>query len=204
MNKREQGTKRRKQAIIGAARSLIEACKSTEFSMNDLATSSGVSIQTIYNIFGSKSSVLYALLNNIVASVDEGLGKNIKSDPIDIFLDSVDSVSAIYLSNPALYSALLRHLFGVRDEVNRQKFINGGRKFWNHALAAVFRDLPDKGISQESIAEDMLYLTTGILETWIQGDIDDRQFKSALRRAGALRLLALNIPGARVRLLSEI
>lgn len=204
ISRRTQGKENRKASVVNATKSLLQLHGDTGFSMDDIANISGVSIQTIYNQFGSKSSLLYHILNEIVSTVDTGIDTLASEDPIDIFLNSIDSVSSTYLSNPKLYSALLRHLFGVRDEVNRPLFIERGRKFWHHALAAIFARWPENEMLKAELAEDMLYLTSGALETWAQGDIDDAQFRAAMRKAGILRLLALDLPGIRGRLLAEL
>jgi AcrR family transcriptional regulator len=172
--------------------------------MEEIASISGVSIQTIYNQFGSKSSLLFHILNEIVSTVDTGIEERASEDPIDAFLNSIDSVSSIYLSNPTLHGALLRHLFGIKDELNRPRFMEMSVAFWHHALDAVFARWPERDILKTELAQDMLYLTSGALETWAQGDIDDRQFRAALRRGGALRLLALDLPGTRGCLLREV
>lgn len=204
MSKRDQGKQNRRDSIVNATKSLLQLHGSTEFSMEDIAGISGVSIQTIYNQFGSKSSLLYHILNEIVETVDTGLEIHAAEDPIDAFLNSIDSVSSIYLSNPTLHGALLRHLFGIKDELNRPRFMEMSVAFWHHALDAVFASWPERDILKTELAQDMLYLTSGALETWAQGDIDDRQFRAALRRGGALRLLALDLPGTRGRLLREV
>lgn len=204
MSRRNQGKESRRGAIVDATRSLLQRDGNTEFSMEEIANISGVSIQTIYNQFGSKSSLLYHILNDIVSTVDTEIESRKSKEPLDIFFESIDSVISIYLSDPALYGALLRHLFGVKDAVNRPRFMENGREFWNHALDAIFSRGPDGCVSRSELAEDMLYLTTGALETWSQGDIDDSGFCAAMRRGGALRLLALDLPGTRARLLAEI
>jgi hypothetical protein len=201
--RRQTNVALRRQAVIDAAEALIDAQGTTEFAMDDLARLAGVSIQTIYNQFGSKSSVLFELLNRTVDTIDVARRGHNKGDPLDQVFYAVDDMIAIYVGRPDFYAALLRHLFGVVDHVNRPLFIKRGRYFWRQAVADLYRRWPDRPVTAHELAEDMLLLATGALETWIQNDFNDVQFAAAMRRGTALRLLALNIPETAERL-SEV
>ena len=168
--------------------------------MDDLARLAGVSLQTIYNRFGSKSSVLYELLNGTVDTIDATRRDHESSDPIDQVLDAVSDVVATYLVRPHFYAALLRHLFGIDDKVNRPIFMTKSMTFWRDAVSGIFGTYPDCRVLPWELAEDLLLMTTGALENWIQHDFSDAQFAAAMRRGATLRLLALDLPGEKGRL----
>lgn len=204
MNKRTANVALRRQSVIDCAEALIAAAGTTDFSMEDLARQAGVSMQTIYNQFGSKSALLFQLLNRTVDTIDQVRRRDPVADPVEQVLHAVDDVVAAYLARPQFYAALLRHLFGVDDPVNRPIFIRKGRDFWDQAVAGVFARWPDCPVLPGELADDMLLLTTGALETWIQHDFSDAQFRAAMRRGAALRLLALDLPATRARLLAVV
>jgi len=204
MTRRAVNVALRRQAVIDCAEALIESGGHTNFSMEDLARQSGVSMQTIYNQFGSKSSLLFQLLNHTVEAIDQSRSRHRETDPVDRVFHAVDDVAATYLARPQFYRALLRHLFGVDDPVNRPIFIAKGRAFWDKAVAGIFAGTQRIPVTAGELAEDLLLLTTGALESWIQHDFTDEQFRGAMRRGTALRLLALDLPGTRERLTAAI
>ena len=204
MNRRSTNVALRRQSVIDRAEALIEAGGTTDFSMEDLARQSGVSMQTIYNQFGSKSSLLFQLLNQTVDNIDQVRRRDPAKDPVEKVFHAGDDIVATYLARPQFYGALLRHLFGVDDPVNRPIFIRKSRDFWDQAVAGIFTRWPDCAVLPRELSEDMLLLTTGALETWIQHDFTDDQFCAAMRRGTALRLLALDLPGTRERLVTTI
>ena len=56
---------RTKAAVLSAARAQLEAGGMREFSMESLAKASGVTRQTIHNLFGTRSAVLETLFDQI-------------------------------------------------------------------------------------------------------------------------------------------
>ncbi|MES2493662.1 MAG: TetR/AcrR family transcriptional regulator [Pseudomonadota bacterium] len=204
MTRRAVNVALRRQSVIDCAEALIAASGDTSFSMEELARHAGVSMQTIYNQFGSKSSLLFQLLNRTVDEIDLGRSRDRAPDPIDRVFHAVEDVVATYLARPQFYRALLRHLFGVDDPVNRPIFIRKGRGFWDRAAAGVFARWRGCPVTADEFADDLLLLTTGALEGWIQHDFTDDEFRAAMRRGTALRLLALGIPDTREMLLATI
>ena len=204
MNRRTTNVALRRQSVIDCAEALIEADGTTNFSMDDLARQAGVSMQTVYNQFGSKSSLLFHLLNRTIDNIDLVRRRDRARDPFDKVFHAVDDVVATYLARPQFYGALLRHLFGVDDRENRRIFIRKGREFWDRAVAGIFARWPDCPVLPGELSEDMLLLTTGALETWIQHDFTDEQFRAAMQRGTALRLLALDLPDTRDRLIATV
>jgi len=200
MSKRETNVALRRQSVIDCAEGLIEASGGTDFAMEELARLAGVSLQTIYNRFGSKSAVLYELLNRTVETIDATRRDHSSLDPVDQVLDAVADVVAAYLARPQFYAALLRHLFGVVDEINRPIFMSKSKRFWHEAVSGIYRVHPECKVLRWELADDLLLMTTGALETWIQHDFSDAQFAAAMQRGTVLRLLALDLPGTKERL----
>jgi AcrR family transcriptional regulator len=62
---------RTKATVLAAARAQLETGGMREFSMESLAKASGVTRQTIHNLFGTRSAVLEALFDQI--AIDAGM-----------------------------------------------------------------------------------------------------------------------------------
>lgn len=73
LEKRRQASDGKRLAILQAARSQLESNGFLQLTMDSLARESGVTRQTIHNLFGTKASVLEALFDQIAS--DGGLGR---------------------------------------------------------------------------------------------------------------------------------
>jgi AcrR family transcriptional regulator len=63
--RRQQQSDRKRTKILTAARAQLESKGFVDFSMESIAHSSGVTRQTIYNLFGSRSGLLEALFDQL-------------------------------------------------------------------------------------------------------------------------------------------
>jgi len=70
MGLREKQTGERRERILDAARKLMRRTGGTGFTMRALAKEAGVSLATPYNLFRSKSGVLYALQRTLPGTLD--------------------------------------------------------------------------------------------------------------------------------------
>lgn len=61
--------------VLNAAEALVRKTGDTDFSMLTLASKAKVSPATPYNLFGSKGSILYTLLNRSLMKYQKGLNK---------------------------------------------------------------------------------------------------------------------------------
>jgi AcrR family transcriptional regulator len=73
LHKRAQAAQDTRLSIVEATRSLLEETGYPDISLNDIARKAGVSRQTIYVQFGSKSGVLQAVGEHIEHAALEGL-----------------------------------------------------------------------------------------------------------------------------------
>jgi AcrR family transcriptional regulator len=67
LGKRREASDRTREAVLAAARELLESGGARDLTMEALAKASGVTRQTIHNLFGTKTGVLEALFDRIAA-----------------------------------------------------------------------------------------------------------------------------------------
>lgn len=70
MSLRAANRERRRQRILAAARSLIEDGGFDDLSMRALAERAGVSVTTLYNLYGSKDQIRFALVSALIDGID--------------------------------------------------------------------------------------------------------------------------------------
>lgn len=86
---RERQKEQRREAILGAAMELFDANGFNATTVEQIASSAGVSAPTVFNYFGNKQEILLALLDRAASAEDEGLGElwgmlSKLDDPVDV------------------------------------------------------------------------------------------------------------------------
>jgi AcrR family transcriptional regulator len=203
---REQQKEDRRQAILRSADHLIRSSGSTEFSVGDLARGAGLSTATLYNLIGSKGTVLYILLNNSldrIDSIDDDLPEEL--DPFDRALAATVAAAAAFTADPELLRPLYRFLLGVEDPVHRPKFMMRALAYWEHRLSPLAKaGMLPKSLSLIEFARDYQIFFAGALDLWVQRELNDVQFQAQIRHGGILRLLALGSKAPVKKLMSQL
>jgi AcrR family transcriptional regulator len=204
MGLREKQTHERRERILEAARKLIRT-SGTEWSMRLLAEQAEVSLATPYNLFGSKTGVLYALLNKSLDEVDRATHEFSSPDPIERMLEVAGIAADVYARDPDFYRPLSQFLIGARDVIHRPKFIARSLERWNRTVQAGIRHgLLPSTTPAELLARQLMLSFIGALELWIHEEIDEEAFRAQSLYGATLLLLAFAEITARVRLVTRV
>ncbi len=203
---REQQKEGRRDAIIAAAEALIRETGSTDFSVGMLAIKAGVSVATLYNLIGSKGTVLYVLLNRSMDLLDTlEIPSRHKGDPFEQAIDAADVVAQVFIDDPDFLRPLYRFLLGVIEPVHRPALMNRALAYWESRLRPLAAaGLLPEGIGLTDLAREYQIYFAGALDLWVQGELSDPQFRAQIRYGCVLRLLALGAEAARPRLLADL
>ena len=187
---KEAGKAARREAIVNAAERLVRDCGGTDFSMLELARLAGVSPATPYNLFGTKSGILYALLNrsadrmfSVAASLPSATSPEVGTMAV------ADTLAHILTSDPVFYRPLYGFLMGVPDREWRPPFIERARAFWLSAIPT--EEERPFGLSRSRIAQLLVVQALGCIEMWVHGEIEDSALAHELKRPVAAILLGL-------------
>jgi AcrR family transcriptional regulator len=111
LGKRREASDRTREAVLSAARELLESGGVRDLTMEALAKASGVTRQTIHNLFGTRIGVLEALFDRIAA--DAGMMRMrevmMSSDP-DSMLAAFVALFAGFWEKDSL---LLKRIHGI-------------------------------------------------------------------------------------------
>lgn len=103
---REANKQKNRQKILQAAEHIIREGSVEQLTMRHLSSVAGVALKTPYNLFGSKTGVLIALLDQ----AREGLMSNLNQSPsgphIPALLDSLDHTRKFFESDEPFYRAV--------------------------------------------------------------------------------------------------
>lgn len=181
----------RRQSIVQAAETLIRETGSTDFSMHDLARTAGLSTATTYNLIGSKSTVLYRLLNGSLDELSTLEQKRERtSDPVG-YVDQMGGVAVdFFAGDPGFFRPLMRFLLGVPDAVLRPVFMRKAYDFWVLAVSGlVEQGMLRPGVEASDLGRSLHVFFTGALDLWVHEELDRDQFRAQIRQASILLLL---------------
>jgi AcrR family transcriptional regulator len=185
---RELAKEARRQAILAAAEALIRKTGSTDFSMRDLAARAGLSLVTTYNLIGSKSMVLYALLSLRA----DGLSAAPASTPgttdlVRVINANVHSAIRQFTGDPEFYRPLMRFLLGVPEPVHRPAFMARAISYWRDVMAPLEEaGWLAAGVCANDLADVVHLVFTGALDMWIHEEYDEARFQQQLDKSVAL------------------
>jgi AcrR family transcriptional regulator len=195
---REAGKSRRRRQILDAARELIEADGREALSMRRLAECAQLSTRTLYNLYGAKDDILYALMAESMLEVDAKLAKLALADPLErsraMVAVSADQLCARAELNRALYRGFEIGSGRAREVVtlgrNRQE--------------TVLQNAQDQGLLLRTVSARVLahYINIGYgqaVRLWCREELDNAQLKAQALHQRALYLIAVAVPATRAR-----
>lgn len=202
---RQRGKQGRREAIIAAAEALVRETLSTEFSVGALALRADVSVATLYNLIGTKGTILYSLLNRTMDQLEAATRDSLPEDPYLHALAVADAVVLVYTGDPDYLRPLWRFELGVVEPEHRPVLMNRALRFWATRLQPLERErcLP-KGIDLADLAREFQIFFAGVLDLWVQNELSDDQLRLQVRYGVLLRLLALGDSAEHERLMKEL
>lgn len=205
MSLREKHKRERRERILDAARRLVRSTGGTDFSMQTLAGEAEVSLVTPYNLFGSKSGVLYALLNDSLEGLGRVADSELSSKAVDAVLDLAGIAADEYARDATFYRPLMQFLLGVRDLEHRPRLMEQSLRRWSRTVeAAIAGGLLPADIEKSLLVRQLLVTFLGALELWVHEELDDEAFRAQSLYGSALLVLAHASAASRPRLLQRL
>jgi len=196
----------RQQRLLEAAASLIRTSGGTEFSMLALAEAAGMSPATPYNLLGSKVGVLWALLNYSLDKIQDKLSLlRAPNDPFERVVLAAALGAELFTAESDFYRPLYRFLVGCGDPVHRPQFMDRALAFWMHATELLNqRGYLQAPIDQVEMSRELEIHFLGVLDLWVQHELDDDEFQAQIVFGTALLLLAVADEAGRTRLMKHL
>ncbi len=203
---RERGKQTRRNAVFDAAETLIRRSGSVDFSLNDLSEEAGVSVGTIYNLIGSKPTVLYGLLNHSLDEIARAESSAIaKLQPIAQALAASEQAASVFERDPVLLRPLYRYLLGVYEPEHRQAFMDRAFSFWKSRLSVLeTAGLLTPEVTLDDLARQHQIYFAGLLDQWVQEEIATDHIRHHARYAAAMWFCAFAETATRHWLMGEM
>ena len=200
---RERAKAARRTLIIDVAERLIRERQSTDFSMRELGKEAGLSPFTTYNLIGTKSAVIYALLNRSLDAIGDTRTVLSTASIHDQIYQAGDAAVDIFTGDPNFYKPLLRMVLGVPDPLYRPAFTIRAYDYWRSVMRCL-DPIELTTVTAIDLAHDVQVFFNGALEIWVHDDTDEAQFRAQIRHGLTLRMLALGLPDPNGRLAATL
>jgi AcrR family transcriptional regulator len=200
VSNREEAKHKRRRQIVRAARALMQQTGDTGFSMRALAEQAGVSIATPYNLFGSKQTIMFAVLDDDLEHYQKRLAK-VRVDELDTFFKAVSVATTLYSTEPSFYRAVLLAVYNEGGREFRSMFGGPRHAMWRGFVV----DAIEAGYLTRDVEPDAFAINLGrsffsaILE-WANGQTSLAELDAWAQYAFALSLGGMATPKSAPRL----
>lgn len=201
VGQRERAKDGRRRQIVQAAHDLLRSDGVEALSSRKIASQAGVSLSTLYNLFGSKDAVLVAVYADDLARYEALVQARASRDALARLFDAVSVAAELYAAEPDFYRATMwRRAPGEPlDAAMRQP----RSRFWENLVRAARHDgalLPDTDV--ETLSRTLVYMFSGALGDWVADDLSLDRFVRDIAFGFAAALLPFATPAATPRLRS--
>jgi len=171
LSKREASKADRRRRIIDAARSLLQETGEEGLSMRALATRAQVSINTPYNLFGSKRAIVLAVLDD-VREFHERFASAKNLTPIDRIFRALSLTLGYHVDQPGFYRTIWSSLLGGTNstELRAELIQPQSDQIWRGLLEeAVLEGSISKDIDLKHFQRVLGNIFAGAILTWVMG-----------------------------------
>lgn len=196
---RERAKDGRRRRIVQAAHDLLRSEAPDSLSGRTIAAHAGVSLSTVYNLFGSKDAVLEAVYAEDLAAYEELVRARASRDTLERLFDAVDVAVALYRADPDFYRATMvrRPAAEPLDQAMRQP----RNRFWEGLVLAMQADgFVRADADGAALARVLVYQFSGALGEWVAGDLALDRFARDIAFGFAATLMPFATPQAETRL----
>jgi AcrR family transcriptional regulator len=205
ISRREQAKGERRARVVAAAWQILREEGVDGLSMKAVAGRAGVSLATLYNLFGSKGAVLAGVYEQDLRNY-EALVAARPGDALDRIFDAVDVAARLYGADPDFYRAIMWR----RDQEMPQAMVdirlNDPRaRFWPDLVArAVEAGALRAGTDPTVLGVLMMQSLGGVISDWLGDRISLERLPLEAKLAFAIMLSAFATGEASLRLRKQV
>ncbi|MEQ1698670.1 MAG: TetR/AcrR family transcriptional regulator [Ilumatobacteraceae bacterium] len=192
---RDLNKAKRRDAILDAAMSLFGERANDDITTEEIAALAGVAPATVYNLIGTRSQVLTALVVRVLGRLAESLAELDPDQPIEAAQLVVDQTVAAFVANSKAFRQVVA--IAQRSAANHQLGIDP-----SEFQVAAMRRAQELGIIRPeldagALGRQIFLSYTGALTLWSAGRLDDEGFATAARHGLFTVLVAAATDGHR-------
>ena len=186
------GVERRRQAILSAARGMLN---SEPLSMRRLAEAAGVSQATPYNLFGSKRQIFVELYAAQRSGLSARLDASSHPHAFSRMLHAIHLFGEELAAEPTFFRALMAMIYASPDDTPPQSEIEPGAAFWLHLVEAIKAEgLIAPSVNADAFTANFVYLLSGATIDWVNNRISVAQWETMVCYGLTLAMLGTATP----------
>lgn len=187
---------RNRRRILADTRAYIERDGIDAMSMRIVADQAGVSVRTLYNLFGDRNGLIRALVQDSLDDVSVAVDDIAATDPLERIWEVVGTAV------DTIAESLPRSVVGVVVSDDELLWQLSGR--WpvqallhDGLVAGTRADLFYDDVAPGMIVDHVGMVLLHLLRRWASGDVDDAQLRAGTLHAVDVSLLAVARPTVR-------
>ncbi len=196
----------RQQRILECAREAIDHSGYDALTMNDLAATSGVSVKTLYNLFGSKDELLLLAVADLLTDLSESPQVSQAAPGIARMLANLEVTAAQIVATPAYAETMARALFQADREHRLVEILLGNTRagvLEQLQLAQGQGELREE-VDLEAAATLIAGQQWSAVLLWVKGLLALDDYLNQARRGLRMALIPLCAPDVAARLQDEL
>ncbi len=171
--------------MLDAARTLLET---EPLSMRRLAEVAGVSPATPYNLFGTKRRILMEIYEELNDDLLARIQASAARDALDRMYEAFRIMVRNLVAAPGMYRALIAGVYSGGEELGVS---DPAVKLWVELFAGLREEgFLEADVDQDAFMVNFIYLLSGALFAWTEGEIDGDALEQAVRYGFTLSMLA--------------
>ena len=204
---RARNVEARRQRILGVARGLIAEGGLAALTMRPLAAQAGLSVTTLYNLFGRRSEILHALVSDAIDRMDETLELEA---PLDDPIERCRAVVTVSVRHLAEHEAIFRPVLLARAEAPvhadaPRSISDRAARMQSIAIeAAIGQGLLLDLLDPELLGAQIFHGYELAASQWAAGAIDEQRFAARALYGLFAALLGVATPSLRPRIEAEL
>jgi len=202
-DRRARGKLRRRSRILDAARAIVTTEGMAALSMRKVARAAGVSVTTLYNLFGSKEALRLALCGGLLDGIDRELERSPLASPIE----RAEAIVRVGVAHVVRFEAVTRTAILAAAQAPEQPDLAAPRSAEMQRIA--LQAAMDAGLLRRDLRAGPLaarvYQGFGQAAlAWASGRLDEAGFRDHALYALYVCLLAVASEALRPQLVASI
>lgn len=200
--RREQAKSERRARIVEATCDILREVGIEDLSMKMVSVRAGVSLQTVYNLFGSKQAILARVFDQDLATFEALVAAAPSANALDRVFDALDIAADLYQADPGFYRATMWRRPAGTSELALEATLREPRiRFWRTMVERAVREgLLAPEVDAAVIGALLIQITGGVLADWIAGEISIALLRLEMKFGFAAALSAFAVGEAAPRL----
>lgn len=184
MAQREAAKEENRAKIKDAAAAIIRDEGMDQLTMRRLAEAAGVSLRTPYNLFGSKTDILFALLEDAITGLAQGLWAENKALVVQRLFSALEELAAYIGGDEAFYQEIYWGIMASDQVEIRRTGYERIIALTQWAVAAAISNKELSGaVEPEDFGELIGIQMLSVFGMWASGYFDSKECAAHVRRS---------------------